>query len=87
MRRCRKDGIEWDVEPVHASQETDAVSYACMHVREDKVVSVKFVDGSLYTQHGDGTQFLTSADGSQITIEKAGLASVIVDLQAGVHGR
>jgi len=58
-----------------------------MHVREDKVVSVGFVDGSLYTQHGDGTQFLTSADGSQITIERAGLASVIVDLQAGVHRR
>lgn len=81
MRRCRKNGIEWDIEPVHASQETDAVSYACMHVREDGVVSIKFVDGSFYTQHADGTQFLTNKEGNQITIEKVGLAPVIVDVK------
>lgn len=55
MRKAQKDGIYWDIEKIPCATETDAVSEACMMVREDNVMTIRFKDGSLYCQHSDGT--------------------------------
>lgn len=49
-------------------------------IREDEIVSVVYVDGSMYCQHRDGTKFHTSADGSEIRIEKRNFASHCVKI-------
>lgn len=48
MRRCTKDGIEWDIEKLECAVETDSVSLSKVTVREDNVLIVQFRDGSLY---------------------------------------
>lgn len=49
-------------------------------IREDEIVSVVYKDGSMYCQHRDGTKFHTSADGSEIRIEKRTFASHCVKI-------
>jgi len=56
------------------------VTGAKMMIREDEIVSVVYKDGSMYCQHRDGTKFHTSADGSEIRIEKRNFASHIVKI-------
>jgi hypothetical protein len=48
MRRCKKDGIEWDIESIPCAMETDAVTQARMMIREDNVMTIKYRDGSVY---------------------------------------
>jgi hypothetical protein len=48
IRRAKKAGIEWDLEPIPCSFETDAVTNAKMMTREDKVMTIRFKDGSFY---------------------------------------
>lgn len=74
-RRAFKDDSYRDLEPVPCATETDAVSLAKMMIREDNVTTVTYKDGSVFCQHEDGTQIHTSADGSEIRIEKQGFAS------------
>ena len=47
-------------------------------VREDKVMTIRYADGSLFCQHIDGTIMRTSANGQEIRIEKEGYAPVII---------
>lgn len=75
MVRSFKDGIYSDLQSIPAAAETDAVTGARMLIREDDVVSVTYLDGSIYCRHKDGTQMHTSADGTEIRIEKIGMAS------------
>lgn len=46
-----------------------------MMIREDGVVSVTYADGSVYCHHQDGTKIHTTADHSEIRIEKKNYAS------------
>ena len=48
-----------------------------MTIREDNVVCVTYVDGSVYCQHPDGTRIhrASCGDGYEIRIEKDGFAS------------
>jgi len=47
-RRATKSGVTWDLESIPSATETDAVSNAKMTIREDKVMTIYFKDGSLY---------------------------------------
>lgn len=75
MQRCFKDGVYSDMASIPCAVETDAVTGAKMMIREDEIVSVVYKDGSMYCQHRDGTRFHTSADKSEIRIEKRNFAS------------
>ena len=76
-RVAKKSGISWDLDPIPCAAETDAVTNATMMIREDKVMTIRFKDGSLYCQHADGTLMKTSADGNEVRIEKEGYAPII----------
>lgn len=78
LRRAKKAGIEWDLEPISCAYETDAVSKAKTMIREDKVMIIKYADGSLFCQHTDGTLMYTNANGSETRVEKDGFAPVII---------
>lgn len=80
-RRSFKDNVNRDMDPIPCATETDAVTNAKMMIREDDVCSVTYKDGSLFVQHADGTQMHTSADGSEIRIEKPGYAQHTIRLQ------
>lgn len=88
LRRCKKEGIEWDLDPVPCAYETDAVTNARMMLRDDKVVTIEFADGSLFCQHADGTLMKTNSDGCEVRIEKEGYAPVLfkrgIDMENGV---
>jgi len=75
MQRKFKDGVFTDIGQIPCAVETDSVSGARMMIREDEIVSVTYKDGSRYCQHRDGTKFHTSADGSEIRVEKRNFAS------------
>mmetsp|Transcript_30515 Transcript_30515/g.29916 ORF Transcript_30515/g.29916 Transcript_30515/m.29916 type:complete len:325 (-) Transcript_30515:1446-2420(-) len=77
-RTATKDGKQWDIESIPCAVETDAVSYARMMIREDDVMTLDFKDGSFYAQFSDGTQIRTSADKSEVRVEKDGFAPVLV---------
>ena len=42
-------------------------------IREDKVMVIRYPDGTVYTTHKDGTRFLTSADSNTVIIEHNGI--------------
>jgi len=65
------------MDPIPCAYETDATTGARVMIREDKVLTIEYTDGSLLCQHPDGTLMRTSADGSEIRIEKDGYAPVI----------
>jgi hypothetical protein len=48
MRVAKKGGVQWDLEPIPCAYETDAVTQATMMIREDKVMTIRFKDGSFY---------------------------------------
>jgi hypothetical protein len=48
LRTAKKAGISWDLEPIPCAFETDAVTNARMMIREDKVMTIEFNDGSLF---------------------------------------
>ncbi len=75
MQRRFKDGVFTDLESIPCAVETDAVTGAKLLIREDEIVSVVYKDGSRYCRHRDGTKFHTSADGSEIRVEKRNFAS------------
>ena len=78
MQRALKDGVFRDLKPIPCAKETDSITGARMMIREDDVLAVTYKDGSLFCQHRDGTKMHTSADGSEIIIEKFGFASHII---------
>ena len=77
LRRAKRGGVEWDIEPLPCAYETDSVTGCRTMIREDKVLTIEYPDGSLFCQHRDGTLMRTSPDGSSIRIEKDGYAPVI----------
>jgi hypothetical protein len=81
MQRRFKDGVFTDLQQIPCAVETDAVSGARMMIREDEIVCVIYKDGSQYCQHRDGTKFHTSADGSEIRVEKRNFASHCVKIE------
>lgn len=88
MRRAKKGGVEWDLEPIPCAFETDELSKARMMIRDDKVMTIEFADGSLFCQHADGTLMKTSSDGCETRIEKEGFAPVVFKRgTADVDGR
>lgn len=86
LRRAKKAGIEWDLEPIPCAYETDAVTHARMMLRDDKVLTIEFADGSLFCQHADGTLMKTSADGCEVRIEKEGFAPILFKRGIDVDG-
>lgn len=81
LRQSFKDGVYTDLSSIACATETDSVSGAAMLIREDNVVRVTYVDGSVYCQHPDGTRIHRSCngqDGYEIRIEKDGYASHIL---------
>jgi hypothetical protein len=48
LRTVSKSGIRWDIDPIPCATETDSVTNATMTIREDKVLTISFKDGSLY---------------------------------------
>jgi hypothetical protein len=40
IRRAKKGGVSWDLEPLPCATETDAVTNATMMIREDKVMTI-----------------------------------------------
>ena len=80
MQRRFQNGMFTDLPPIPCAVETDAVTGAQMMIREDEIVSVIYKDGSVYCQHRDGTKFHTSADGSEIRVEKRNFASHIIKI-------
>jgi hypothetical protein len=80
-RRGRKvkDGQDFDVEPkIPCNVSVDPETSARIMIREDFVLSITYTNGSVFTQHHDGTKFLVSADGRDTIIEKQGFAPVKV---------
>ena len=77
MRRAKKGGVEWDLEPIPCAYETDAVTNARMMIRDDKVVTIEFADGSLFCQHADGTLMKTNEWRTETRIEKEGYAPIV----------
>lgn len=49
-------------------------------IREDKVIVITYKDGSLYTQHKDGTKMYTSSDGQIVLVESEKYATIKVRL-------
>jgi len=86
FRRAKKAGVEWDLEPIPCAFETDEVTSARMMLRDDKVMTIQFADGSLFCQHEDGTLMKTNAEGSETRIEKEGLAPVVFKRGTEVDG-
>lgn len=86
FRRAKKAGVEWDLEPIPCAFETDAVTGGCMMLRDDKVMTIEFADGSLFCQHSDGTLMKTNAEGTETRIEKEGLAPVVFKRGTDVDG-
>jgi hypothetical protein len=80
MQRRFKDGKFTDLQSIPCAVETDAVTGAKMMIREDEIVSVTYKDGSMYCQHRDGTKFHTSADQTEIRVEKRNFASHIIKI-------
>lgn len=74
-RRRFRNGIYSDMEEVPTAVETDQETGAKMMIREDGVLSVTYADGSVYCHHQDGTKIHTTADHSEIRIEKKNYAS------------
>ena len=75
--RATKGGESWDLENVPCAYETDPVTGARTMIREDKVMTIEFADGSLFCQHSDGTVMKTSAAKDEVRIEKEGYAPII----------
>jgi hypothetical protein len=80
MRRCSKNGKTMDMDSINCVKETDPNTGAVTTIREDKVLLVEFKDGSILCQHQDGTQLYTSADKTNIRIEKSGQLPVEVTI-------
>lgn len=57
-----------------------------MMVRDDKVMTIEFSDGSLFCQHADGTLMKTSPDGCEVRIEKEGYAPVVFKRGTEIDG-
>jgi len=77
FRREFKDGAYKDLEKINCLVQTDPDTGISTKVREDKVVLIRYEDGSLYCQHADGTQIFSQKDGKQIRVEKEGFAPVM----------
>lgn len=84
--RATNGGQSWDLERVPCAYETDPVTGARTMIREDKVMTIEFADGSLFCQHSDGTLMKTSADKCEVRIEKEGYAPVIFKKGSDVNG-
>jgi hypothetical protein len=80
MRRARreKDGAEYELDSIPCATVTDPESMARTMTREDKVMVIKYADGSLVTEHADGTKMHTSADKLTVLVEAPGFAPVRV---------
>lgn len=85
-RTAKKAGVSWDLERVPCAYETDPVTGARMMIREDKVTTIEFADGSLFCQHSDGTLMKTSADRSEVRIEKEGYAPILFKRAVDIEG-
>jgi hypothetical protein len=48
LRRAKKAGVEWDLDPIPCAFETDSVTGGRMMIRDDKVMTIEFSDGSLF---------------------------------------
>ena len=48
LRTATKSGVSWDLEPIPCAYETDPVTQAKMMIREDKVMTIRFKEGSFY---------------------------------------
>mmetsp|Transcript_39736 Transcript_39736/g.60903 ORF Transcript_39736/g.60903 Transcript_39736/m.60903 type:complete len:97 (-) Transcript_39736:120-410(-) len=55
FRREFKNGIYKDLSKINCLNQTDPKTGITTKVREDKVVLIRYEDGSLYCQHADGT--------------------------------
>ena len=79
-RRVFCDEQTRDLEPLPCATETDALTEACMMIREDNVCKVTYKDGSVFCQHPDGTQIFTNAAGNEIRIEKENCATHVIKI-------
>ena len=73
------------MEEVPTAVETDQETGAKMMIREDGVLSVTYADGSVYCHHQDGTKIHTTADRSEIRIEKKNYASHTIKIGKAAH--
>ena len=48
LRRAKRAGVEWDIEPLPCAYETDSVTGCRTMIREDKVLTIEYPDGSLF---------------------------------------
>mmetsp|Transcript_6797 Transcript_6797/g.12276 ORF Transcript_6797/g.12276 Transcript_6797/m.12276 type:complete len:1696 (-) Transcript_6797:1566-6653(-) len=78
MRRAKreKDGAEYELDSIPCATVTDPESMARTMTREDKVMVIKYADGSLVTEHADGTKMHTSVDKNTVLVEAPGFAPV-----------
>ncbi len=80
--RRLKDNFEFELDSIPSARKTDpetGCKFASPQqspyylgkilIREDKVMVIRYPDGTVYTTHKDGTKFLTSPDSNLITIE------------------
>jgi len=54
---------------IPCAHKEDEATGARIFKREDNVVVVTFEDGSMYTQHSDGTKIHTNAEKTEIIVE------------------
>mmetsp|Transcript_4562 Transcript_4562/g.3773 ORF Transcript_4562/g.3773 Transcript_4562/m.3773 type:complete len:226 (+) Transcript_4562:1303-1980(+) len=80
LRKAKRlrDGAEFELDRVESAKKTDPETGCKILIREDKVIVINYPDGSTYTEHRDGTKFLTSPDGNVITVEHKNYATVKV---------
>lgn len=89
MRRARheKDGAEYELDSIPCATVTDPMSMARTMTREDKVMVIRYSDGSLITEHADGTKMHTSVDRCTVLVEAPGLAPVRITKDSSKQGK
>ena len=76
--RKTKDDYEFVLDPIPCAHRTDPESLAKIMMRDDNVMTIRYVDGTLLTKHKEGTRIRTVATdlGEIITVEAEGFAPV-----------
>ncbi|EGR30654.1 hypothetical protein IMG5_126590 [Ichthyophthirius multifiliis] len=80
LRKARNiiNNSEQQYESVPCAKRTDPNTGSQIIIREDQTLIIKYIDGSVYTKHFDGTQIYTAQDKNTIIIEHNDFATIKV---------
>jgi len=78
MRKTKDSLVYEEISPMLCSWETDPESLAVIMSREDLVMRITYIDGSILTQHADGTIMRISKEGDRIEVRHKLYAPTII---------